>query len=151
MIMKRISIFISLPILLALSGPSCKKNNSGGGTDPNAITMANLSGVYTITDIKGTASGLTVDIYSMLPDCEKDNLIKLNSGGTAAIVDAGTVCAPPSDTTGTWTLVTSTDSLLVTGLGANHVESYNSGVLVLKGNQVVSGTAFLATTTLTKQ
>jgi Lipocalin-like domain len=148
--MKRFPLFVSLFFLLLVILLACKKSHTTG-SDPNAITMANLSGTYKITDIKGTLSGITVDIYDTLPACEKDNLIQLNASGVASIVDAGIVCVPPSDTTGTWSINTTTDSLYVTGLGANHVESFNSGVLTLKGNQHISGFSFVATTTLTKQ
>ena len=131
---------------------ACKKSNSDTPVnDPTAITVANLSATYQITAATGTYLGLTVDIFDTLPACEKDNLVQLNKDNSVRLIDTGMVCDPDQSSNGTWALNTTTDSLSVTGLGSNHIESFDGTKLVLKGVQLYEGVSFVATTTLMKK
>ena len=147
----------SLPVILAsalffLFVFACKKSNSDTPvSDPTAITVANLSATYQITAATGTYAGLTIDIFDTLPACEKDNLYQLNADNSARLIDTGMVCDPSQSSSGTWALNTSTDSISVTGLGSNHIESFDGTKMVLKGAQLYGGVSFIATTTLMKK
>jgi Lipocalin-like domain len=143
-------IFVaSMAIALFLVFNACKKSDNNNS---NARTVQNLSGSYTITALSGNVLGTTVNLYDSLPACDKDNLITLNSNMTAAFVDAGTKCAPPSDSTGTWSLSANTDSLYLASTAA-FIKSWDGKTLVLTNSQTVSGIPLpiTVTTTLAKQ
>jgi Lipocalin-like domain len=127
---------------------ACKKST----TTNNARTMQSLSGSYTITSLTADIVGQSVNLYDSLPPCERDNVIQLNSTGTAAFIDAGVVCVPPSDSTGTWSLSQNTDTIYVAG-GASFIKSWDGTTLVLANQETISGIPFpvTATTTLLKK
>jgi hypothetical protein len=140
--------FAASAILLFGVINACKKST----TSSNARTMQSFSGSYNITAITADVVGQTVDIYDSLPACERDNIIQLNSTGTAAFIDAGVVCVPPSDSTGTWSLSQNTDTLYVAG-GASFIKSWDGKTLVLANQETITGIPFpvTATTTLLKK
>jgi hypothetical protein len=126
---------------------ACKKSNSSSN---NARTVQSLSGSYSFTAITANALGQTIDIYDSLPPCERDNIIQLNTDGSAKFIDAGTVCVPPSDSPGTWSLSQNTDTIYVAG-GASYIQSWNGSTLVLTNAETISGFPVTATTTLVKK
>lgn len=127
---------------------ACKKDNNS--TPANARTVQNFSGVYSLTDIKASILGVTIDLYDSLPPCEQDNEIQLDASLTANFIDSGTKCVPPSDSTGTWSLSSNTDTIYVAG-SANYINSWDGTTLVLTGDQTVSGFQAAVTTTLVKK
>jgi len=129
---------------------ACKKNDSPGSTPPNARTVQNFSGTYSLTDLKASIFGVSTDLYDSLPPCEQDNLIRLNATLTAQFIDTGKICVPPSDSTGTWSLSSNTDTLYIAG-SANFINSWDGTTLVLVGQQTISGFAATVTTTLVKE
>jgi hypothetical protein len=128
---------------------ACKKSDSPS-SPANARTVQNFSGSYSLTALKGVIFGVTIDLYDSLPPCEQDNVIELDTNLVAKFIDAGTVCVPPSDSTGTWSLSTNTDTLYVAGT-ANLITSWDGTTLVLVGNQSVNGFTAAVTTTLVKK
>ena len=140
---------ISTAFLISVLVFACKKSSTP--PDPGAINVTNLSATYQVTDAKGTYLGLTIDLYDSLQACQKDNLIQLNKDSTALLIDAGIACMPPQNSSGTWLLNTTTDSIYVTGLGSNYIQSFDGKTLVLKGPQTYNSISFVATTTLVKQ
>jgi hypothetical protein len=128
---------------------ACKKSDNNTS---NARTVQNFTGSYSITALSGNVLGTTVNLYDSLPACDKDNLITLNSNMTAAFVDAGVKCVPPSDSTGTWSLSANTDSLYLATTAA-FIKSWDGKTLVLTNSQTVSGIPLpiTVTTTLVKQ
>ncbi len=77
---------------------ACKKANNS--TPANARTVQNFSGTYSLTDLKASILGVTIDLYDSLPPCEQDNEIQLNANLMANFIDSGVKCVPPSDSTG---------------------------------------------------
>jgi hypothetical protein len=144
-IMRKIVLAVSALILLLVIN-ACKKSS---GTS-NARTVANLSGSYNLTALTASLSGLSVNLYDSLPVCERDNVIQLNSNLTAQFIDAGTVCVPPSDSSGTWSLSANTDTIYVAG-SASYIKSWDGATLVLTNAETISGFPVVATTTLVKK
>ena len=138
---------VSAAIALFLVFLACKKTNSPAA---NARTVQNFTGYYSLKDLKASILGVTIDLYDSLPSCEQDNLILLNANLTAQFIDTGTVCVPPTDSSGTWSLSQNTDTLYIAG-SANFITSWDGTNLVLTGNQDVSGFTALVTTTLLKK
>src|SRR3954451_993045 len=78
---------------------SCNKNDDNN--NPPAITMQNLAGDYKITSV--TVNGMDI-LSAYVTPCRQDDIYTLKADSTYTITDAGTVCSPTSDTTGTWSL-----------------------------------------------
>jgi hypothetical protein len=104
-----------------------------------------------ITALSVNLGGADLNVYDTLPACEKDNQIVLNATSMAAtFVDAGVKCVPPSDSTGTWSLSSNTDTLYVAG-SASFIKSWDGSTLVLTNAEDLGGLPVTATTTLKKQ
>ena len=127
---------------------SCNKKDSSKETD-TSLTIENLSGTYGLKALIWKSGSVSVNVYDQLDDCEKDNLIKLNTDKTANLIDAGTVCSPPEDDNGIWDL--KGDSLFISSTGiASKIKSYDGKILVLTGAPPNDPTVE-ATTTLEKK
>jgi hypothetical protein len=142
-------------VLVVLFFISCKKSDSGSSA--SAKTVANLSGTYKITAINVFSMGVNFDGYAQLKDCEKDNIITLQNTLEAVFNDAGIVCSPSEESTGTWSLSSNSDSLSVYGLPTypngitGFITSWNGTTLVLTANVVVVSKPSTVTLTLFKQ
>ena len=130
---------------------ACKKSDSNGN-NPSARTVQNFSGSYNITAITASVLGTNVNLYDSLPACDRDNVIELDSNKTARFIDAGVVCVPPSDSTGTWSLSSNTDTIYVSGT-ANFIKSWDGKTLMLSSVESLGGipVPITATTTLVKK
>jgi|SRR5450432_94696 hypothetical protein len=126
---------------------ACKKSASNNSS---AKTVQNLSGSYSLVSLTASLLGASVDLYDSLPACDKDNVIQLNANMSAQFVDAGVPCVPPSDSTGTWSLSSNTDSIYVDG-SPNFIKSWDGKTLVLTSQEEISGFPVTATTTLSKK
>src|SRR5664279_2603237 len=130
--MRKISIasivFVSF---LVING--CSKSSSSSGS---AKTVQNLSGSYSITALTAYLSGITINLFDSLPPCERDNIIQLNSTGSAHFIDAGVVCVPTSDSTGSWSLSQNTDTIYVAG-SASYIKSWDGTTLVLTNQESI--------------
>ena len=148
--MRKIAISAAA-ISLILVINACKKSDSNSN-NPSARTVKNFSGSYNITAITASVLGLNVNLYDSLPACDKDNIIELDSNLTAHFIDAGIVCVPPSDSTGTWSLSSNTDTLYIAGT-ANFIKSWDGKTLMLTSVENVTGipVPVTATTTLAKK
>ena len=146
--MRKIALGISaLSMLLVIN--ACKKTDNTTGNS-NDKTVQNLSGSYNLTALTASLAGLSINLYDSLSACEKDNIIQLNTDGSAHFIDAGVVCVPSEDSTGTWSLSKSGDSLTVASTPAL-IRSWDGKTLVLTNNETVNGFSVLATTTLVKK
>jgi hypothetical protein len=135
----------AITLLLVIN--ACKKSSSTS----NARTVQNFAGTYMITALSVNLNGIDFNVYDTLPACEKDNQIVLNGTSMAAtFVDAGVKCVPPSDSTGTWSLSSNTDTLYVAG-SASFIKSWDGSTLVLTNAEDLGGFPVTATTTLKKQ
>jgi hypothetical protein len=144
-------IYLSVPaIALVLIFGACKKSNT---TTADAKTVENLSGTYTISAIKVSTGGVDFDEFASLKDCEKDNTITLHTDLTLDYTDAGTQCAPPESSTGTWRLSSNSDSLYISGVSTFPdgvgalIQTWNGTSLVLNTTNTISG--HIASTTIT--
>ena len=140
-------VFAASAISFILVINACKKS---GSTNSSAKTVQNLSGSYTLTALTANFLGASVNLYDSLPACDKDNVIQLNTNMSAQFIDAGVVCVPPSDSTGTWSLSANADTLYVAG-SANFIKSWDGKTLVLTSQEEISGFPVTATTTLSKK
>jgi hypothetical protein len=105
---------------------SCSKEKDANGD----ITVENLSGTYELKALTWMSGSTNVNVYELLDDCEKDNLIRLNVDKTANYIDAGIVCSPPED--------------------GGKIKSFDGTTLVLTGSPA-SDPGVTATTTLQKK
>ncbi len=145
--MRKIASVISAFTLLLVIN-ACKKSDSSSNS--SAKTVQNLSGSYSLTALTASLAGVSINLYDSLSTCEKDNIIQLNTDGSAHFIDAGVVCVPPEDSTGTWSLSKSGDSLTVASTAAG-IRSWDGKTLVLTNTETISGFPVLATTTLVKK
>jgi Lipocalin-like domain len=134
-------------IILLLVINACKKTDS---SNSSAKTVQNLSGSYSLTALTASLAGISINLYDSLSTCEKDNVIQLNTDGSAHFIDDGVVCVPSEDSTGTWSLSASGDSLTV-GSTVAGIKSWDGKTLVLTNTESISGFPVLATTTLVKK
>jgi hypothetical protein len=143
---KKHVFFIAALILLMISFIACNKSSNNP-----AINVANLTGTYKLTGLVWVHANITINIYDSLDACEKDNLIQLNADSSLKLIDAGTVCSPPADGSGTWHR--SKDSLYFQDQ-ASKIKSFDGKTLVLMGYPIANGIpdiTTIATTTLVKQ
>lgn len=101
------ALWALVPAILLLAG--CKK-------DSCKTDAATLAGSYKVASVK-------YKINSSLPEadytdeffseaCEKDNVLTLNADGTYTITDAGVVCSPVRNESGSWSVSGSTINVL---------------------------------------
>lgn len=151
--MTKIRLALSI-FALFLVFTACKKTNTTNSTDK---TVAALSNSYKITAINVNALGLNFDEYATLEDCQKDNIVKLNTDLTSEYIDAGVACAPPEGTSGNWALSSNSDSITVSGVPAfptgltAFIKTWDGTTLVLTETQLVNTTPTTTTLTLYKQ
>lgn len=137
---------LSLLVLCAATFSACKKDKDD---DSLAVTKENLVGTYTVASIKWKVNGQEQDMTDYILDpCQKDDQTTLKADSTYEYKDAGTVCSPNGDDTGTW----STDGKKVTIDGdANTVKSFTKSTLVFEETGTENGVTYTQTTTLSKK
>ncbi|HEX3768153.1 MAG TPA: lipocalin family protein [Puia sp.] len=148
--MRKIALAASIGCLILVIN-ACKKSDSNS-SNPSARTVQNLSGSYKLTAITASVLGANINLYDSLPACDQDNVIELDTNKTAHFIDAGVKCVPPSDSTGTWSLSSNTDTIYVSGT-ANFIKSWDGKTLMLNSVENLGGipVPITATTTLVKQ
>jgi len=131
-------------VLIAVS-TACKKSVNSG----SSLTIENLAGTYGLKALVWTYNGININVYDSVPDCERDNLARLNTDKTVNFIDAGIVCDPPENEDGTWDL--RNDSLIFsTNFTSAKIQSFDGKTLVLSGTPD-GQPGVTATTTLEKQ
>jgi hypothetical protein len=93
---------------------SCKKDDDDSN-NPSAITKENLSGSYVLVSATGKINGLDIDLTdyeSVLPACQKDDILTLKTDNTFQSTDAGTKCSPDGSEEGTWSLPNSSTIII---------------------------------------
>jgi hypothetical protein len=148
--MRKIALAASISALILVIN-ACKKSDSNSN-NPSARTIQNFSGSYGITALTASVLGTNVNLYDSLPACDRDNIIQLDTNKSAQFIDAGVVCVPPSDSTGTWSLSSNTDTLYIAGT-ANFIKSWDGTNLILTSMENITGipVPVTATTTLVKK
>jgi hypothetical protein len=90
---------------------SCKKNDKTSCDN----TVAALAGNYKITKV--TLAGQDITQQAFFDACLKDDVLQLKADKTLIYDDAGTLCNPPADGTGTWDVVSGRITVTHTGGG----------------------------------
>jgi hypothetical protein len=125
-----------------LSG--CKKDKN---EQPScATTREGLAGTYRLTALKYkmSASAPEQDFLQYLDACERDDLVTLNANGSYTYQDAGTVCSPSGNDSGTWSVSGST--LTSDGMINGTISSYDCRTLVYHlDNILVPGDTYIFT------
>lgn len=142
--MKNAFIYFLLYCLTCLL-PACSKKDPINNT---ALNVENLSGTYALKALIWVGDGTSVDVYSQLDDCEKDNLTKLNTDKTFNLIDVGTVCTPPENDNGIWDI--RGDSMYISNSNPGKIQSFDGKTLILTGIPDDEPDV-IATTTLVKQ
>lgn len=97
-----------------------------------ATSVSSISGAYKITayTYKQTPTSPEQDYYPILfPDaCERDDELNFNANGTYQKTDAGSVCTPPENDNGTWSL--SANTITIDG-DPGPIESFDCKTLVI--------------------
>ena len=78
---------------------SCKKNDKTSCDN----TVAALAGNYKITKV--TLAGQPATDLFFSDDCYKDDVYQFKADKTLVYDDAGTICNPPGDGSGSWDIV----------------------------------------------
>jgi len=108
---------------------SCKKNDAKQSC---SLDSDSIAGTYKITTYiyKASPTSAEQDFTKVfLPNqCERDDLVTLDTGGKYVYTDAGMACSPPRDTTGTWSLIGAT--LILDGT-VTTVKSFDCHTLIL--------------------
>jgi hypothetical protein len=124
---------------------SCKKSS---GSNNSAITKENLAGSYTLTALTITVPPLPAqNIIDSVPDCQRDDTIKLKVDLSMQFIDAGIKCVPPGDGVSTWALSGNTITVDST---TSTIKSFDGKTLVVTTNVTVNNFAGTTTETLTK-
>ncbi len=126
---------------------SCEKDKS---EDNCTLTKNNLAGTYKLTELKYKPSATLPeqDFLALMEECEKDDLLILNSNGTYNYTDVGITCTPPGTNTGTWNLTG--NSLQSDGIFEGEISSFDcKKVVYFVQNSNVQGDKL--TFTMTKQ
>ena len=103
--------------LLGLVFTSCKKDND----EPKQITAtkANLVGTYVMIAATVSDGTTTTNVFNNSDEnlnwfdpCTRDDQYKLNADLSYNVIDAGTVCSPSNNSSGTWDLTNSTTFIM---------------------------------------
>jgi hypothetical protein len=93
--MKNLTLIVLASVLI-FSG--CKKDDA----KTCDLNSANFAGTYKITS--ELVNGVEIHNSANTDPCELDDLLIFNANGTYEYSDAGTVCSPSGDDSGTWSL-----------------------------------------------
>jgi len=129
--MKKLSVLLILSLVIF----SCKKDKDEKECTTDAASIAG-SYKFTAYTYKASPSSPDEDWFNTIftEDCEKDDILTFNSGGTYTITDAGLVCTPSGDDNGTWSL--SGNSMTIDG-DPTAIESFNCKTLVLSNSDIM--------------
>ena len=137
------TILISLVALVLFS---CKKDDKD---EACTISTAAIAGSYKITvftyKLNSTAPEQNLFTDNFTNACERDNIHTFQTNGTYQLRDAGIVCSPAVDETGTWSL--SGNNLELDGDPAL-IESFDCKTLVVSvKDQEITGDEYKITFT----
>ena len=143
--MKRNLFLASALTIISLGFVGCSKDDD---KPKNEITVANIAGTYKLTALEWKLpNGETEDVYAQLEDCNRDDLVQLKTDMTILFNDAGVVCDPPGDVSGSWELH---GNHIVLGPVEGTITKFDGKTLVMVG-EPYDEPGVEATTTLTRQ
>lgn len=131
--MKRISFLTGI---LFLAFASCKKDKEDSSC---TLSAASIAGNYKITAVtyKASASTPEANYYDQFfnEDCEKDDILTLNTNNTFIYSDAGVTCSPDGSYDGSWSL--SGNTVTVDG-DAGTVENFTCNSFLVSASGILS-------------
>lgn len=115
------SIGVLLLALLVLS--SCKKEKEDLDDEDCEISVVTIAGKYKLVAAKQLEGATEQDVlHDIYEDCELDDINELKADKTFIYSDAGTVCDPNGNTSGSWNISGRT---LTLNSGFSNIESFN--------------------------
>lgn len=119
-----------LLLITGIAFISCSKSNDDDDDDRECeISVASVAGKYRIVSAKRVEASGEVDVLNtMYESCELDDINELKADKTFIYTDAGTVCSPAGNFTGTWNISGRTLQL---NSGLSNIESFNCSELVV--------------------
>jgi hypothetical protein len=127
----------------------CKKSDSSG------YSAQKLAGTYKMTAATATSGGITIDKFATMPDCEKDDIMKIFASPEVNVeyIDAGTVCGGGTIGNDYSEKLAIKGDLFITlpdtDPDTSTIKSFNGSTLVLSFTE--NNQSVLVTTTYTKQ
>jgi hypothetical protein len=88
----KLTMVVAPMIAFAVLLVSCKKEKDDAG----------ITGRYKMTALVEITAAGEVDQFPLIDDCVKDDVLEFKSNKTYVYTDAGTVCTPSGNDTGTW-------------------------------------------------
>jgi len=116
--MKKTTVFLLAVVLLLSCNPEEVECNT---------SVANISGPYRVTAYGYKQTPTSPEVI-FPDDCDRDDIYTFRSNGTYEMKDAGLVCSPPDDETGTWTF--DGNALTIDGYPAT-IESFDCKTLII--------------------
>jgi len=135
--MKKINYALALAILATATFTSCKKDNN----EPGGNTAA-LAGKYKLAAMESTDEDGTTDLFPLLEDCVKDDLLELKSDKSYIYTDLGEVCNPNGSDNGVWNMK-GADSIVVDGETSAITSTANGKLILVKDVSVPDHVATL--------
>lgn len=129
----------------------CKKDKDKGSSQTKTQLLTANNWVMTAL-VASTPGENDKDLFSILPDCIKDDFIKYNSNFTILFDDGATKCDPsdPQTTNGVWSF-NSDETILTMDGEPQKIETLNATVLILSYTEDVGGKTKTYTTTYNKK
>ena len=142
------NLFFVLAVASAIV--SCKK--SSPAENICSVNTTTIAGTYTISAVtyKASSSDSETDLFTSMPDCQKDDTYELKADGSVAISEAANDCGLPPlpGTPSDWSLQND-NKVLVLGTNLDIVSFNCSKLVVAEKNTMVSGD--IKTTTYDKK
>lgn len=135
---------ILLLSIVAVSLFGCKKDDDVVNT--TTPTKEQLVGTWRQT--AETTNGVNSWNTTSHDACEMDDNLQLKSDNTYTYTDAGTVCSPSGNDSGTWSVSGST---LTVDAFPMQIDNFNGSTLRLKETYSFGGSTFTVLATFTKQ
>lgn len=142
--------FIYCCVFIMTLSLNCKKNNNDS---TNQYTVANVSGTYSITDMKVAVNNQQTDIYSQLSTCAKKDTYTFGADGSYSFSGSTDQNCSDAADNGTWSLSGNVITINSTTNGTSTlaISSLSSKVMVVTYTGPYNGGSAGFTTTLTKQ
>ena len=138
--MKRVLFLIAL----TASMTSCNKK-----VEKVPVNTENIVGTYKLIGLSLKSSTVPEqDAMPSLPECEKDDVYKLNADNSFQYIDAGLACDPNGNFTGNWEL--NGNEISFYGEIGN-ITKFDGVILEIISTSTISGTAYTKKSTYEKQ
>lgn len=150
--MKTIKFFAVVLAAITMSFSACKKDEATTET-PKISGASLLTGKdWRITALTITSPGGTIDVFSTLAACEKDDLLEYLANGTIVSKEGATKCDPADPDTepgGFWALIDNDTKLRIIDGDTNIIDIIELSANTMRGKTVVNDNGSIFTTNFT--